>query len=84
MPTCACASAGASLIPSPAIATNAPSLLQAADRGGLLVGQHLGDDLVDAELPRDRLGRGAAVAGQHDEPNALVAQRRERLAARSP
>ena len=43
------------------------------------VGQHLGHDLIDAELLCDRLGRDAAVAGQHDDPDALGAQRGERL-----
>jgi hypothetical protein len=43
-PTSACARAGASLMPSPAIATRGPRL-QALDDGRLLIGQHLGLDL---------------------------------------
>jgi hypothetical protein len=35
-----------------------PSRLQALDDLGLLVGQHLGHDLVDAELGGHRLGGG--------------------------
>ena len=40
----------------------APGLLQRAHHLGLALGQHLGLDLVDAELARDRLRRGAVVA----------------------
>ena len=39
---------------------------------GFLLRQHLGDDFVDAELARDRVGRGAAVAGQHDDAHAAL------------
>ena len=37
----------------------------------LLLRQHLGLDVVDAELARDRLGGRAVVAGQHDDADAL-------------
>ena len=57
MPTSAAASAGASLTPSPAIATTRPSRAQPLDHRALLVGQHLGLDLGDAEPARDRLAR---------------------------
>ena len=50
MPTCARASAGASLMPSPAIATRRPSDLQALDDAGLVGGLHLGDHFVDLRL----------------------------------
>ena len=50
MPTSAAASAGASLTPSPAIATTRPSLRSRWTTRALLLGQHLGLDLVDAEL----------------------------------
>ena len=70
MPTSACASAGASLIPSPAIATLRPSAWSRFDLLGLLVGQHLGADLVEPEPLRDGLGRGAVVAGEHDEADS--------------
>ena len=52
MPTVACASAGASLMPSPAIATRCPPPLQLLDDAPLAVGQHLGADVVDAEARR--------------------------------
>ena len=84
MPTWACASAGASLMPSPAMRDEAALVLQLLDRRGLLVRQHLGDDLVDAELAADRLRRGAAVAGQHDDAHALGAQRLRARRSRSP
>ena len=67
MPTSAAASAGASLTPSPAMATTRPSRLQLLDHRALLLGQHLGLDLGDAELARHRLRGGAVVAGQHDD-----------------
>ena len=70
MPTSAAASAGASLTPSPAIATTRPSRRSRSTTCALLLGQHLGLDLVDAELLRHRLGRGAVVAGQHDDAHA--------------
>ena len=47
----------------------APQLL---DHGALLIRQHLGLDLGDAELARDRLRRGAIVAGQHDDADAFA------------
>ena len=68
MPTSAWASAGASLTPSPTIATRRPWPLQLGDLGGLVAGQHLGDDLVDAELVGDPPGGGLVVAGEHDRP----------------
>ena len=71
MPTSAAASAGASLTPSPAMATTRPSALQRCDDRALLIGQHLGLDLVDAEPPRHRLRRRPVVAGQHDDADAL-------------
>ena len=43
MPTCACASAGASLMPSPAIATMRPSPCSRLTTSALLLGQHFGD-----------------------------------------
>ena len=53
--------------------------LEPLDDGALLLGQHLGLDLRDAELPGDRLGRRAAVARQHDDPYAGLAQQAKRL-----
>ena len=36
------------------------------DRLGLLLGQHLGADVVETELPGHGLGGSPVVAGQHD------------------
>ena len=52
--------------------------LQPLDDRALLIGQHLGLDLGDAEAARDRLGRRAVVAGQHDDADAVGAQGFER------
>ena len=59
MPTCAPASAGASLMPSPTIATMRPARALLGDDARLVLGLHLGEDLVDAELGRDRARRAA-------------------------
>ena len=79
MPTSAAASAGASLTPSPAIATTRPSRRSFSITALLAVGQHLGLDLGDAELSRHRHRGGAVVAGQHDDGDAVGLQRCERL-----
>ena len=50
MPTSAAASAGASLTPSPAMATTRPSRRSRSTHVRLVLRQHLGLDLVDAEL----------------------------------
>ncbi len=61
-------------MPSPAIATTRPSRLERSRTcSRLLVGQDLGLDLVDAEPPRDGLRGRPAVAGQHDDAQALGA-----------
>ena len=44
--------------------------LQPADDVELVLGQDLGDDLVDADLAGDRPGRGGVVAGQQDRGEA--------------
>ena len=77
-PTSAAASAGASLTPSPAIATTRPSLAEPLDDVALVVGQHLGLDPVDAEAAGDGLGGDPVVAGEHDDLDAVGAQRLER------
>ena len=58
MPTSACASAGASLMPSPAIATTRPSLLQRLDERELVGRLHFAVHLVDAERRGDRARGG--------------------------
>ena len=57
MPTSACASAGASLMPSPAIATRSPRACSRFDDAGLLIRQHVGLDAIDAERSAPRLRR---------------------------
>ena len=67
MPTSALASAGASLMPSPAMATTAALALQLGDQVELLLRAQAGTDFVDAELSGHRLGGGRVVAGGHDD-----------------
>ena len=78
IPTSAWASAGASLIPSPTIATTCP-LLQPLHLGDLAFRQHAGDDVIDADLPGDRRRRRAPIAGQQDDVEAAGAQRADGL-----
>ena len=79
-PRSAWASAGASLTPSPTMATTRPSRLQAADDLGLAGGQDVGDDLADADLGGDRGGGRGVVARQQHGPEA----ERLELRARRP
>ena len=74
MPTSAAARAGASLTPSPAMATTRPSACRAGDDVALVVGQHLGLDPVDAQAAGDGLGGDPVVAGEHDDLDAVRAQ----------
>ena len=65
MPTSACASAGASLRPSPTIATTRPSCCSALIAATLPSGS---TSAITSSMPawrRDGLGRGPAIAGQH-------------------
>ena len=73
MPMSARVSAGASLMPSPTMAT-LPCFLQLADHGFLAVRQHAGDDLVHTGLRADGLGGAFVVAGEHDDADAHVLQ----------
>ncbi len=79
-PRSACASAAASLTPSPTIATTLPCCLQSFDLVDLFGGQHLGDHLVDVELPRDRVRGAAVVAGEQHGRETEVAQFGDRRA----
>ena len=63
MPTAAAASAGASLMPSPTLATP-PGAGELADDSELVLRQQFGVDL-HAECLADGFGIGAIVAGQH-------------------
>ena len=82
MPTSACASAGASLIPSPAIATTCPSAWSRRTAVALFRRQHVRNHLVDAELRRDGPGVGLVVAGQHHDSEPLRVQQADRLRSR--
>ena len=83
MPTSAAASAGASLTPSPAIATLAPPALQLLDQLVLALGRHVGADFVDA-----RASSATAFAVRSLSPvamtisQALRVQRADRLGGR--
>ena len=65
IPTSAVTSAGASLTPSPTIATRFPLRRKRLDDLRLAVGEHLRVDGVDPELSRHRLGDRPGVAGEH-------------------
>src|SRR5439155_19083165 len=61
-PTSACASAGASFVPSPVIATSLPSRCSADERH-LVFGRGFGQKVVHAGFVRDR-GRGQRVVAR--------------------
>ena len=77
--TSACASAGASLVPSPVIATSRPFGLLLADQRELVLRRGLGEEVVDAGLGRDRRGGELVVAGDHHGLDAHAAQLGEAL-----
>jgi hypothetical protein len=79
MPTSAAASAGASLIPSPAIATTRPSARRRSTTSCFCAGMTSASKASSLELRGHRLRGAAAVARQHDHANAFVAQRLERF-----
>ena len=56
----------------------AARVLQRGDLGGLVAGQHVGDDGVDTELAGDAPGGGLVVAGEHDDLDPEVVQRGHR------
>ena len=62
MPTSAWASAGASLTPSPTIATVRPSACSCCDLGGLVLRADAGEVPVDAELGGDGARRPASAS----------------------
>ena len=55
--------------------------LETLDVRALVLRQHFGDDFVDPELFRHRLGRRAAVSGQHHDPHAFGVQLPDSLGA---
>ena len=66
IPTSACASAGASLMPSPDHRHHLTPGLEALHLGHLPLGAHVGHYSFDAGRTRDGLGRGSMIARQHD------------------
>ena len=79
MPTSAFASAGASLMPSPAIATLRPSACKRLDELHLVGRLDFADHFVDAEPRCNRARGGPAVAGGHHDTHAVCAQLGQRL-----
>ncbi len=74
MPTLAAASAGASLMPSPAIATIVSLRLQFLDQCVLVGRQHFGAEICNAQsLRRNRCRGRRAIAGRHHYPHAGAA-----------
>ena len=78
-PRSAWASAGASLTPSPTIATTRPSACSRRTTSAFSDGQDLGDHLVDPDLGGHGAGRRLVVAGQQDRAQAERAQPRDGL-----
>ena len=79
MPTSAWARAGASLTPSPTIATLRPSACSCFDLVGLVLGADPGEVAVDAEFGGDGGGHGFGVAGDHHHlhlPGVQLGRRR--------
>ena len=72
--TSACASAGASLVPSPVMATRWPFGLILADQLQLGLGRGFGQKIVDAGLGGDGGGRQRIVAGDHHGLDAHAPQ----------
>ncbi len=82
MPTSAAARAGASFTPSPAMATTRPSSRSRRISACLSAGSTSATTSAMSSLPGDRLGRGAVVAGQHDDAQPEGAQATQRLRRR--
>ena len=76
------ASAGASLMPSPAIATRSPRSCRRLTTAAFCSGSTSASTCVDADRARDGLRGRAVVAGEHDHPEALRVQRLNRLGGR--
>ena len=72
--TSAWARAGASLVPSPVMATSRPPVLVLADQGQLLLGGGLGQEVIHAGFGGDGRGGQRIVAGDHDGLDAHLAQ----------
>ena len=72
--TCACASAGASLIPSPSIATTAPRACSRAMASRLSVRREVAVRIRNAQRRGHRVDAGLTVAGQHERHDPQLAQ----------
>ena len=79
-PTSAWASAGASLVPSPHMATSLPFACSPRMSLSLSSGVACGEKVVDAGFSRDRRGGQRVVAGDHDGADAHAPQLGEALA----
>ncbi len=79
-PTSACASAGASLVPSPHIATSLPLACSSRISLQLVLGRRLRQEIVDAGFGGDRRRGHRIVAGDHHGADAHAAQFGEALA----
>src|SRR5690606_8914619 len=63
---------------------DAPAALELGHLRVLVLRAHAREDLVDAELARDRPGDGLGVARDHDDPDAAPVQRVHGLAGLRP
>ena len=79
-PTSACARAGASLVPSPHMATSLPLACSSRISCQLVLRRRLGEEIVDARFGGDGGGGQRIVAGDHDGADAHLAQLGEALA----
>ena len=80
MPMSARVRAGASLMPSPTMAT-LPRCISSTDGALLALRQHPGDDLIHPGLGADGLGGALVVAGEHDHVDAHILQLPDRPGA---
>src|SRR2546428_2295578 len=74
IPTSAWANAGASLTPSPTIATFLPARCSSPILLDLSAGSTLGHDLLNAHVAGDPFGGGAVVAREHHDLDSLLLQ----------
>ena len=79
MPTSARASAGASLMPSPAIATTRPAACSFSTTAAFSAGRTSATTSSMPDRAPDRLRRHPAVAGEHHRPQPFGAERRDHL-----
>ncbi len=83
-PRSAAAKAGASLTPSPTIATLAPSAFSACDGMGLVIRQQIGANIVEAQFGGDLGGCPFIVARQHQGFDAQGVERLDRRPGAGP